>query len=100
MQISGTSLAAFAATCICASGAFAETVSVSTELIGPTSAPHKISEAAGISPPKGNRVAWEDDRLNPYTGVGTRAGKAKMEMVWSKTVPRYLIDPATGKRLR
>ncbi len=81
-------------------GAFSQSTEVTGALIGPVSAPHKIAEAGSFKPPMGNRAAWDDDRLNPYTGVGTPAGKAKMEMVWSKTVPRYLIDPATGKRLR
>ncbi|MEM6595191.1 MAG: hypothetical protein AAF672_10390 [Pseudomonadota bacterium] len=82
------------------SAATAQSTEVKSTLFGPPSAPHKVAEAASIKTPKGMRLAWEDDRLNPYTGVGTRAGKAQMEMVWSKTVPRYLVDPATGKRLR
>ena len=100
MHILKTGFGLLMFTAIATGTAFAESTEVNDVLIGPESAPHKIAEANSFKPPKGNRPAWEDDRLNPYTGVGTRAGKAKMEMVWSKTVPRYLIDPATGKRLR
>lgn len=80
--------------------ALSQSTELSATLIGPSSAAHKIEEAQTIGVPKGMRIAWEDDRLNPYTGIGTKAGKAKMELVWSKTVPRYLIDPETGKRVR
>ena len=68
--------------------------------IGPKSAPRKIAEARAIKAPRGYRAAWDDGRLNPLSGVGTRQGKAQMQLIWSDTVPRYLIDVRTGKRLR
>jgi len=67
------------------------------QVVGPKGANRKIAEAR-ISLPKGYKKAWNDDRLNPLRGVGTTSGKAQMQLVWSNTVPRYLIDPATGKR--
>ena len=67
------------------------------QLVGPKGANRKIAESR-MKLPKGYKKAWDDDRLNPLRGVGTTSGKAQMELVWSNTVPRYLIDPATGKR--
>ncbi len=47
--------------------------------------------------PKGYRPAWEDDRLNPRRAYGTLAGKQQMDLVWTRTVPRRLIDAKTGR---
>lgn len=47
--------------------------------------------------PKGYRPVWNDDRLNQKRTNGTFAGKAQMDLVWSKSVPRRLIDRATGQ---
>jgi len=66
-------------------------------LKGPQGVNRRIAEAK-LPAPKGYKKAWKDGRLNPLRGVGTSSGKAQMELVWSNTVPRYLIDPATGKR--
>ncbi|WP_372603711.1 SPOR domain-containing protein [Actibacterium sp.] len=41
--------------------------------------------------PKGYKLAWEDDRLNPRRGLGTAAGDAEMAMVWSNDVPARLL---------
>lgn len=68
--------------------------------VGPKSAPRKIAEARAIKPPRGFRAAFDDGRLNPLSGVGTRRGKAQMGLIWSDTVPRYLIDVRTGRRIR
>lgn len=65
--------------------------------VGPEAVNRKVAEAA-IRPPKGYKKAFSDGRLNPLRGVGTSSGDAQMGLVWSNTVPRYLIDPATGKR--
>lgn len=48
--------------------------------------------------PEGYQLAWDDDRLNPYRGVGTPAGEAQMQQVWTNTVPRRLASvPIAGQ---
>ncbi|MDZ7710413.1 MAG: SPOR domain-containing protein [Roseovarius sp.] len=51
---------------------------------------------AGISVPEGMKPVWEDDRLNPRRAHQTFEGKAQMELMWTRTVPRRLIDRRTG----
>jgi len=47
--------------------------------------------------PEGYRAAYDDDRLNPMRGVGTAAGDAQQRLIWTNTVPRRLVDAATGQ---
>ncbi len=51
---------------------------------------------AGVHVPDGMKPAWEDDRLNPRRAHQTFEGKARMELMWTNTVPRRLIDRSTG----
>lgn len=57
----------------------------------------QANATTGITIPKGYRPVWEDDRLNPRRAHGTVAGKAAMDLVWTQTVPRRLIDRTTGR---
>jgi hypothetical protein len=50
-----------------------------------------------VTVPTGYRPVWNDDRLNPRRAQGTIAGKAAMDLVWTQTVPRRLIDRTTGR---
>lgn len=43
--------------------------------------------------PTGYKKAWKDDRLNPWRGVGTAAGQAAQDEVWTRDVPQRLIRP-------
>lgn len=74
--------------------------SLQNELRGPKGVNRRIADARAIKPPKGFRRVHDDGRLNPLRGVGTSSGKSQMLAVWSETIPRYLVDPATGKRIR
>ena len=47
--------------------------------------------------PAGYREVWEDDRLNAQRAHQTLAGKAQMELVWTRSVPRKLINRTTGQ---
>lgn len=42
-------------------------------------------------PPKGWSYAWKDDRLNPMRGIGTPAGEAAQDRVWTREVPMEMI---------
>jgi len=54
------------------------------------------TSVAGLRVPKGMKPVWEDDRLNPRRAHQTFEGKARMELMWTNTVPRRLIDRRTG----
>lgn len=47
--------------------------------------------------PRGYSTVWEDDRLNPRRVEQTLEGHARMNLIWTKTVPRRLIDATTGQ---
>jgi cell division septation protein DedD len=51
----------------------------------------------GVAVPDGYAPVWEDGRLNPRRAHQTFDGKARMELVWTKTVPRELIIRETGQ---
>ncbi|WP_294620630.1 SPOR domain-containing protein [uncultured Roseovarius sp.] len=55
------------------------------------------NSTVGISVPEGYKPVWDDDRLNTKRAHQTFAGMAQMEVAWSNTVPRYLIDRNTGR---
>ncbi|MBA84007.1 MAG: sporulation protein [Rhodobacteraceae bacterium] len=57
----------------------------------------QVETTTGVKIPKGYRPVWKDDRLNPKRAHGTFAGKAQMDLVWTNTVPRKLVDRNTGK---
>lgn len=42
-------------------------------------------------PPKGYRLAWTDDRLNPLRGIGTAEGQAQQDRLWTRQVPAQLV---------
>jgi len=43
--------------------------------------------------PKGYKLAWEDDRLNPLRGVGTAEGQAAQDQVWTRDrLPKPVVQ--------
>ncbi|MDD9726337.1 SPOR domain-containing protein [Roseovarius sp. SK2] len=59
----------------------------------------QVSSTRSVFVPEGYQPVWEDDRLNPQRAHQTFAGKAMMEVAWTKTVPRRLIDRRTGREV-
>lgn len=59
-----------------------------------------VQDYADAAPvvPKGYRLAWSDDRLNPNRGKGTAAGQAAQNQIWTQDVPAELVaDVAKAK---
>lgn len=50
-----------------------------------------------VQVPPGYRPIYPEGRLNPMRGVGSGQGEATMNLVWTQTVPRRLIDVGTGR---
>lgn len=57
----------------------------------------QVEATNGVRIPKGYRPVWTDDRLNPKRAHQTAGGKASMDLIWTQTVPRRLIDQRTGR---
>ena len=59
----------------------------------------QAESVAGVYVPQGYKPVWTDGRLNPYRTRQTFAGQAQMDVIWTKTVPRYLIDRKSGREV-
>ncbi|WP_212525446.1 SPOR domain-containing protein [Actibacterium sp. MT2.3-13A] len=72
-------------------------VAVAASAPQPVTVPRRVVQPAPVKIPAGYEPAWKDDRLNPMRGKGSAEGKAQMDLLWTETVPRRLIDVTTGR---
>lgn len=55
--------------------------------------------ATGFPVPAGYVASWKDDRLNPMRGIGTAAGQAQQDQVWTRKVPAKAVKTAAPNRV-
>lgn len=79
---------------------FPGTVGPQSSLGGTSIATGTARSFALSAPPPGYELAWDDGRLNPYRGLGTAAGEAQMQQVWTNTVPRRIASVPIGTTTR
>ncbi|SLN39088.1 Sporulation related domain protein [Roseovarius litorisediminis] len=59
----------------------------------------QLASQSGIYVPDGYKPAWEDDRLNRHRAHQTFQGKARMDRIWTKTIPRRLIVRSAATKI-
>lgn len=60
---------------------------------------NQINSNRGVQMPEGYKRVWMDGRLNQQRAHQTFAGKAAMDLIWTQTVPRRLIQHSTGREV-
>lgn len=77
-------------------GASASTINGATRII-PKHVLANRQNTQNLQIPKGYRSVWTDDRLNPNRAEQSIVGQAQIKLVWTNTVPRRLINTASGR---
>ncbi|MDZ4311443.1 MAG: SPOR domain-containing protein [Cypionkella sp.] len=58
------------------------------------------AELPEVAVPKGYKLAWTDDRLNPQRGIGTAQGQAAQDQLWTRTVPARLVTDVQKTKVK
>lgn len=70
------------------------TYATTTTPVAAAAPPIVVARNTIPTPPRGYKLAWKDGRLNPLRGVGTAAGQAAQDQVWTRDVPAVLVAAA------
>jgi hypothetical protein len=61
--------------------------------------PLSLGDRSDLLIPDGYRAAWTDGRLNPQRGLGTAAGQAQQDKIWTRDVPAQLAARDVKRRV-
>ena len=70
------------------------TYATTTTPVAAAAPPIVVARNTIPTPPRGYKLAWKDGRLNPLRGIGTAAGQAAQDQVWTRDVPAVLVAAA------
>lgn len=76
-------------------GTSAPTISGATRIV-PKHVLVNRGNQQNVQVPEGYRTVWTDGRLNPKRAEQSLAGQAQIKLIWTNTVPRRLINAASG----
>lgn len=77
----------------------AQTVTAETRVVPRHVYANRLASTRGVYIPTGYKPVWSDDRLNPNRAEQTFAGRAQMQVYWTDTVPRILVERTTGREV-